>query len=37
MFYNFLVHEEESGLWGECHELDGCVSQGQTLEELKKT
>jgi len=36
MFYNFQVHEEESGFWGECRELAGCVSQGKTRAELEK-
>jgi predicted RNase H-like HicB family nuclease len=31
-----LVHEaEEGGYWGEVLELPGCVSQGESLEELR--
>ena len=33
--YTVLVHEaEEGGYWGEVPELPGCVSQGETIEEL---
>ncbi len=33
--YTVVVHEaEEGGYWGEVLELPGCVSQGETLEEL---
>ena len=31
-----LVHEaEEGGYWGEVYELPGCVSQGETVDELQ--
>ncbi len=33
MKYHFKIHEEE-GFWAECLELDGCVTQGGTIEEL---
>ena len=34
--YMTLVHEaEEGGYWGEVTNLPGCVSQGETLEELE--
>ncbi len=36
MKYHFRVHKEKRGYWGECVELDGCRSQGDTGEELKK-
>lgn len=33
--YIVLIHEdEEQGYWGECPELPGCFSQGDTKEEL---
>ena len=34
--YIVLVHEdrESGGYWGECPELPGCFSQGETIEEL---
>ena len=32
-----LVREaEEGGYWGEVYELPGCVSQGETLDELRR-
>ena len=36
--YTILVHEGEkgeTGYWGEVVEMPGCVSQGETLDELK--
>ena len=34
--YTMLVHEaEEGGYWAEIVELPGCVTQGETLDELK--
>jgi predicted RNase H-like HicB family nuclease/DNA-binding XRE family transcriptional regulator len=36
MKYHFEVHKGETkGYWAECVELEGCVTQGDTLEELK--
>ena len=35
MKYHFKVHRERKGHWGECLELQGCVSQGGTLVDLK--
>jgi antitoxin HicB len=35
MFYHFKLHKEKDGYWAECIELSGCVSQGDTLDELK--
>lgn len=35
--FTFLVHqadEGETGFWGEVLELPGCLSQGETLQEL---
>ena len=36
MKYIVLVHEdrEAGGYWGECPELPGCFSQGETIDEL---
>lgn len=34
MKYHFKVHKEKIGYWAECCELDGCISEGDTLEEL---
>lgn len=35
MKYNFKIHKETKGYWAECIELEGCVTQGDTMEELK--
>jgi predicted RNase H-like HicB family nuclease/DNA-binding XRE family transcriptional regulator len=37
MKYHFKVHKDENGFWAESCELSGCVSQANTLPELKKT
>jgi predicted RNase H-like HicB family nuclease/DNA-binding XRE family transcriptional regulator len=34
MKYHFKLHKEDNGYWAECCELDGCVTEGDTLEEL---
>jgi predicted RNase H-like HicB family nuclease/DNA-binding XRE family transcriptional regulator len=34
MKYHFKIHEENQGFWAECIELEGCVVQGDTIEEL---
>ena len=36
MKYHFKVHKEGDGFWAECIELDGCVTQGDSKEELFK-
>jgi predicted RNase H-like HicB family nuclease len=36
MHYHFKIHKENNGYWAECCELEGCVTQGDTLEELYK-
>ncbi|GHT36111.1 hypothetical protein FACS189427_07090 [Planctomycetales bacterium] len=35
MNYHFQVHKEDTGFWAECCELDGCITQGETFEELQ--
>lgn len=35
MVYHFKVHKESRGYWAECVELEGCQTQGDTMEELK--
>ena len=35
MNYHFRIHHEDDGYWGECVEIEGCHSQGKTMEELK--
>lgn len=34
MTYHFTSHKELNGYWAECCELEGCVTQADTLEEL---
>lgn len=34
MKYIVLIHKEDDCYWGECPELPGCYSQGDTPEEL---
>ncbi|MDR1137749.1 MAG: type II toxin-antitoxin system HicB family antitoxin [Synergistaceae bacterium] len=35
MKYFILIHaDEQGGFWGECPELPGCFSQGETPDEL---
>ncbi|MGA8165375.1 MAG: type II toxin-antitoxin system HicB family antitoxin [Waddliaceae bacterium] len=34
MRYHFKVHKEKGSFWAECLELPGCVTQGDTKEEL---
>jgi len=36
MKYHFKVHKEKTGYWAECIELQGCISEGDTLGELKE-
>lgn len=34
MLYHFRIHNDPDGFWAECIELEGCVTQADTLEEL---
>ena len=35
MIFTVLVHEaEEGGYWGQCVEVPGAISQGETLDEM---
>ncbi|MGV7928709.1 MAG: helix-turn-helix domain-containing protein [Spirochaetota bacterium] len=34
MLYTFKVHKEKNGYWAECVELEGCVTQADSYEEL---
>ena len=36
MLYHFKVHKEKGGFWAQCFELPGCVTQGDTMEELQE-
>jgi predicted RNase H-like HicB family nuclease/DNA-binding XRE family transcriptional regulator len=35
MVYHFRVHREDNGYWAECIELAGCVTDADSLDELK--
>ena len=35
MNYHFKLHKENNGYWAECCELEGCVTEGDSLEEVK--
>lgn len=36
MKYTVIIHRDiqEGGFWGECSELPGCYSQGESIDEL---
>jgi len=34
MMYHFKTHKGNKGFWAECCELEGCVTQAATIEEL---
>jgi predicted RNase H-like HicB family nuclease/DNA-binding XRE family transcriptional regulator len=36
MKYHFKIHKEGKGFWAECLELVGCMTQANTMEELKQ-
>lgn len=36
MKYHFKYYKEKKGYWAECVELEGCRSQGDTLDRLKR-
>jgi len=36
MKYHFKIHKEKKGFWAECLELNGCVTQGSSMEALHK-
>ena len=36
MQYHFKAHKEKGGFWAECLELNGCITQADTQEELYK-
>jgi predicted RNase H-like HicB family nuclease len=35
MIYHFKIHKEKKGFWAQCIELPGCVTQGDSLKELR--
>jgi predicted RNase H-like HicB family nuclease/DNA-binding XRE family transcriptional regulator len=36
MKYHFRIYPEEVGYWAKCIEIEGCRTQGDTMEELEK-
>jgi predicted RNase H-like HicB family nuclease len=36
MKYHFKIHKEGNGFWANCLELLGCVTQADSMEELRK-
>ncbi len=34
MYYHFKIHNHSDGLWAECIELSGCLTQANNLSEL---
>ncbi len=36
MKYHFTVNKEDGGYWGKCLEIDSCLSQGDTIQELRE-
>jgi antitoxin HicB len=34
MNYHFKIHKEKNGFWAECVEIETCVTQADTMEEL---
>jgi antitoxin HicB len=36
MKYHFKVHKEGDGFWAQCIELDGCVTEADSMNELQK-
>jgi predicted RNase H-like HicB family nuclease len=34
MKYHFKIHKEDDGFWADCLEIPGCVTQGDSREEL---
>jgi predicted RNase H-like HicB family nuclease len=37
MNYHFITHKEDNGYWAECCEVEGCLTQGETIEDLYKS
>ncbi len=33
--YHFIVHQDDDGVWAECQELPGCVTQSDSLDTLR--
>lgn len=35
MNYHFKIHEESGGFWAECVEIPSCLTQGDSIQDLK--
>ena len=35
MYYHFKIHNNADGLWAECIELSGCLTQASSMNELR--
>ncbi|MFV0339684.1 MAG: type II toxin-antitoxin system HicB family antitoxin [Parachlamydiaceae bacterium] len=35
MNYHFKVHKEGEGFWAQCIELEGCITEAETIEDLQ--
>lgn len=35
MKYHFKIHREKKGYWAQCMELRGCITEGDSMKELK--
>lgn len=35
MIYHFKIHKEGNGFWAQCIELQGCITEGDTMKELQ--
>jgi len=36
MTYHFKIHKDGKGFWAECIELEGCLTEGENREKLRK-
>jgi antitoxin HicB len=36
MHYHFRIHKDQDGLWAECVELPGCMTQADSIPDLEK-
>jgi len=36
MKYHFKIHKEGQGFWAQCIELDGCITEADSMDELQR-
>ena len=36
MEYHFTIHKEDKGFWAQCIELEGCITQADSMTKLQK-